>query len=396
MIILKNGKIIQENRILEGYSILVHEEKIQSILRNEKALPLEKEAEAVIDCTGKYISPGLIDIHSDYIETIISPRPVIMMDFNFSLREAERILVTSGITTMYHSISLYPFQEFGRKAVRNPENVMKLIDAINVLDTKPHIIHNRVHLRCEICCVDHKKDVEKMIRERKIHLLSFMDHTPGQGQYKDLKVYAKTLTAYDEKLSQEEIDKDILEKQSRKFFSLDEIRYLSKLARDHGITLASHDDESLEKLDFIEEWKANISEFPITLEVAREATKRNLWTVCGAPNIILGRSHSGNLSAREGICDGSLSIISSDYYPSAMLISLFTMHEEYGIPLYEMFKMVTANPAKAVGVYDKVGTIEEGKHADLLVIEKSNGYPAIMLAMVDGHIVFRTSNRYDQ
>ena len=120
-----------------------------------------------------------------------------------------------------------------------------------------------------------------------------------------------------------------------------------------------------------------------------------MWTVCGAPNIILGKSHSGNLSAIEGIIDEAISIISSDYYPSAVLSSIFKMHEEYGIDLTRMFRMVTSNPARAVGIFNKVGSIEEGKHADILLIEKKADYPVINLAMVDGHIVYRTSYRYD-
>lgn len=396
MLILKNGKIIREDGILEGHSLIINNEKIEKIIANSEVDNYQSGEVNIIDCTEKFISPGFIDIHSDYIENIISPRPIIMMDFNFSLREAERILVTSGITTMYHSISLYPFEEFGRKAIRNPENVYRLIDEIANLDNKPHIIHNRVHLRYEICSVEHKEEVRNLIDQGKIHLLSFMNHTPGQGQYKDLVVYSKTLTSYDDKLTEEEIQSDIEEKQNRMFLTLEEIVDLSKFALERGVKIASHDDDSVDKINLIAEWGADISEFPTNLEVAREATKRNLWTVCGAPNLMLGRSHSGNLSAREGILDKSISVISSDYYPSAMLISLFKMYEDYDIPLHEMFNMVTSNPAKAVGIYDKVGTIEEGKYADLLVIEKSNGYPAIKLAMVDGHVVFKTSYRHDK
>ncbi|MDO5028215.1 MAG: alpha-D-ribose 1-methylphosphonate 5-triphosphate diphosphatase [Bacillota bacterium] len=395
MIILKNGKLIQKDGILEGHSVLIKGDKIEKIVENSQVDLFDQGEVTIIDCTDKFISPGFIDIHSDYIENIVSPRPIIMMDMNFSLRETERILVTSGITTMYHSISLYPFEEFGRKAIRNPENVYKLIDEINKLDKEPHIIHNRVHLRYEICSVEHKEEIKKLIEEGKIHLLSFMDHTPGQGQYKDLLVYSDTMVSYNDKLTEEEIKKDIDEKQKRKFLSMEEILDLSDLAKKNKVTVASHDDDTLEKLDFVTAIGAKISEFPINLEVARKATEKGLWTVCGAPNLLLGRSHSGNLSAREGILDGSLSVISSDYYPSAMLVSLFKMHEDQGLPLHQMFKMVTSNPAQAVGIDHLVGSIEEGKQADLLLIEKSNGYPAIKLAMVDGHIVFRTSYRHD-
>ncbi|MDU1954288.1 MAG: alpha-D-ribose 1-methylphosphonate 5-triphosphate diphosphatase [Peptoniphilus lacydonensis] len=395
MIILKNGKIIRENDILENHSVLIEDDKIKKIVENDQVGNYLDGEYKIIDCSNKFISPGFIDIHSDYIENIISPRPVIMMDYNFSLHETERILVTSGITTIYHSLSLYPFDEFGRKEVRNPKNIYKLIDEIQKFDKGPHIIHNRLHLRYEICGIDHMKKVEDLIKEGKVHLLSFMNHVPGQGQYKDLKIYGKTLVSYDEKLTQKDIENRIHEKQSQKLLNLDEIEQLAKFALENKVKIASHDDDSIEKLCFNEKANISISEFPITLEIAKEATRRNMWTVCGAPNIILGKSHSGNLSAIEGIIDEAISIISSDYYPSAVLSSIFKMHEEYGIDLTRMFRMVTSNPARAVGIFNKVGSIEEGKHADILLIEKKADYPVINLAMVDGHIVYRTSYRYD-
>ena len=395
MIILKNGKIIRENDILENHSILIEDDKIKKIVKNDQVENYLYGEYKIIDCSNKFISPGFIDIHSDYIENIISPRPIIMMDYNFSLHETEKILVTSGITTIYHSLSLYPFDEFGRKEVRNPKNIYKLIDEIEEFDNGPHIIHNRLHLRYEICGIDHKEKVKDLIKEGKVHLLSFMNHVPGQGQYKDLEVYGKTLASYDDELTQKDIKDKIYEKQNQKLLSSDEIVKLAEFALENKVKIASHDDDSKEKLSFNERANISISEFPITLEIAKEATKRNMWTVCGAPNIILGRSHSGNLSAIEGIVNETISIISSDYYPSAVLSSLFKMNEEYGVDLARMFRMVTANPAKAVGIFDKVGSIEEGKHADILLIEKKSDYPVINLAMVDGHIVYRTSYRYD-
>lgn len=393
MIILYNGMIIKEDKILEGHSIEIEGEIIKDIIPNE--LVSYGEEDTFVDCTGKYISPGFIDIHSDYIENIVSPRPITVMNFNFSLRETERILVTSGITTMYHSLSLYPENDYGRKAIRHPENIKGLIEEIDQLEKEPHIIHNRVHLRYELSCINDMEMVANLIREQKIHLLSFMDHTPGQGQYANLEVYKKTQKSLIDGMTDKDVEEDINMRKAMNKLSIEEIQELARIAHQHGLKVASHDDDSIEKLDFVESIGATISEFPISLEIAKEATKRNLWTVAGAPNLLQGKSHSGNLSAQEGILNKCISIISSDYYPSAVLVSLFAMHEKHQIPLYEMFKMVTVNPAKAVGIEDKVGTVAKGKAADLLVIEKKNSYPAIKIAMVDGHIVFETRYRYD-
>lgn len=393
MIILYNGMIIQEEGILEGYSLEIEGTKIKSIIPNSQVQ--YEEDDTLVDCSDKYISPGFIDIHSDYIENIVSPRPITVMNFNFSLRETERILVTSGITTMYHSLSLYPENDYGRKAIRHPKNIRGLIEEINRLEKEPHIIHNRVHLRYELSCVSDFDMVAGLIDEGKIHLLSFMDHTPGQGQYADLDIYKKTQKSLIDGMTDADVEEDIQMRQAMNKLSIKEIHDLAKIAHDHGLKVASHDDDSIEKLDFVETIGASISEFPISLEIAKEATRRNLWTVAGAPNLLQGKSHSGNLSAQEGVLNQAISIISSDYYPSAMLVSLFDMHEKHGVPLHEMFKMVTINPAKAVGIDHRVGTIAQGKSADLLVIEKKNSYPAIKIAMVDGRMVFETRYRYD-
>lgn len=393
MIILKNGKILQENFILEGHSIIIQGEKIIDIVPNNEIGNYENSN--IIDCTDKLISPGFIDIHSDYVENIISPRPTTKMDFNFALKEAERLLVTSGITTMYHSISLFPDTSITRKEVRKSDNVFQLVEEINILDKEPHIIHNRVHLRYDITNINSKDKVKNLISQGKIHLLSFMDHTPGQGQYKDLEVYRETVKSYNEKMTDKDFENDVIERQNRPKLKFEQLIELSKHAKENGVSLASHDDDTLEKLDVVTEFGATISEFPITLEVARKAKEIGMWTVAGAPNLLLGKSHSGNLSALDGILDGSISVISSDYYPSAMLVNLFNVHEKHGISLTDMFNMVTINPARAVGIDDEVGSIDIGKNADLLVIEKKSKYPAIKLAMVDGHIVFQTSYRYD-
>jgi len=393
MIILKNGTIVKEDEVFKG-SVAIEDDKIIKILRDSEDLSEFKDAE-IIDVDGYYITPGLIDIHSDYIENIISPRPITMMDNMFSLREAERILLTCGITTMYHSISLYPEDEYGRKEVRNPKNVIKLIEDINKLDSEPHIIHNKVHLRYEVCNTTQVDEIKKLMEEGKIHLFSVMDHTPGQGQYKNLKIYKDTMKSYDAKLSEEDLDDDIESKKARKKLSIEDIKDFINYATDRDISVASHDDDSIEKLEFMKDLGIRISEFPLNLEVAREAKKKGLYTIAGAPNLMMGKSHSGNLSAREGVLDGSISMISSDYYPSAMLVSIFNMWENYGVDLNEMFNMVTINPARATGIGDEVGSIEEGKYADLLVINKKGKFPAIKMAFIDGHKVLETSYRYD-
>ncbi len=394
MYIIYNGKIVLQDGIVENHAIIVEEDRIIKLIPEEERLNYENYE--LVDAKGGLISPGFIDIHSDYIENIISPRPTALMNFNLGLKEAERILITHGITTMYHSLSLLNSRgKDNVKMVRKEKTVIDLIEAIANTRSQNHLLRHRVHARFEIDNLSMVDTVINLIKEDKVHLLSFMDHTPGQGQYRNLEVYKEILRGYDPNLSDEDLEMKIEKRRSKVKVKVDSLLHMAKIARDHGLSLASHDDDTVDKVRFNERFGTVISEFPITLEVAREAKKQGLWTVAGGPNVLMGRSHSGNLSAIEGILDGSINILCSDYYPLSMLHSLFLMNEKYGIPLHQMFAMVTINPAKAVNIDDEVGSIEPGKKADILIIHEKEDFPAITSCMINGQFVYKMKYRLD-
>lgn len=391
MFIITNGTIVLEDSLLENAAIVVEGDTIKKIMSVHEVEDYGSEY-AILDADGGFITPGFVDIHSDYIETIVAPRPTAMMDFNIGLRESERILVTHGVTTMFHSLSLYKEQDFGVKAIRQPRNANRLIEAINDTHTSDHMIRHRVHARFEIDNVEMAEQVKEHIRNGKIHLISFMDHTPGQGQYRNLEIYKKTIAGYQE-MTDAEAEAVIVKRQGKEKMTIDKIAEIAEVALANGLAVASHDDDSVEKLALVKRLGTTISEFPITLEVAEAAHSDGLWTIAGAPNILLGGSHTGNLSAAQGIREGSLSILCSDYYPAALVHAIFIMHKTYGISLVRMFRMLTINPAKAVKMDKDIGSIEEGKKADILIIKVKDGYPAIKSVMVDGKVVYRTEYR---
>lgn len=389
--IIHNGKIITEETILEGYAVVVEGEIIQSIIPQE-TVSAYTDAQ-LIDARGGYISPGFIDIHSDYIETIASPRPTSMMDFNISLREAEKILISHGITTMFHSLSFYREDVFTHKPMRNPNNIQRMVDAIDATHKELHLIRHRMHARFEIDNVDEIDTLVKNIEDGKVHLLSFMDHTPGQGQYRNLEVYRETLKGYRD-ISDDDVNVLIAERQSTEFLTSEKIKEVADIAISKGIAIASHDDDEIQKLELVKSFGTTISEFPITLEVAKKAKEIGLHTIVGAPNVLLGGSHSGNLSAAEAVANDCVDILCSDYYPAALLHAIFDLHEKHGNDLHKMFMMVSLNPAKAVKMDDELGSIKPGKKADILVIERmEDGYPMLTTTMVNGALITTTHYR---
>ncbi|BAC12929.1 phosphonate metabolism protein [Oceanobacillus iheyensis HTE831] len=391
--VIHNGNIIMEDSILTDHAVVIEGDRIKDVITEEEAIQLSNVE--FINANGGFISPGFIDIHSDYIESIVSPRPTSMMDMDISLREAEKILISHGITTMFHSLSFYKKDLFTHKPIRNPENVQRLVEAIHETHDRPHLIRHRLHARFELDNIEQIEQLVENIENDKVHLLSFMDHTPGQGQYRDLEVFSKTLKGY-RNLSDDEVNVIILERKSREQMTLEKIAEVAKIADNKGIAVASHDDDNEEKVKLVQSFGTTISEFPITLNVAKEAKNLGLQTIVGAPNVLLGGSHSGNLSAIEAIHEDAADILCSDYFPAALLLAVFQLHEEHQKELHEMFKMVTLNPAKAVRMDDELGSIKPGKKADILIINQmEDGYPMLTKTMVNGSLITTTNYRFN-
>jgi len=388
LIAIENGKIVTPDDIIENQVLLIEKDKIVGFANDTIG------AEYVANAHGQYIIPGLIDIHSDKIEQYINPRPTSRMDFEFALKTCERDLLSAGITTMYHSLSLFRDEIFGKCTFRTKENVQKMADLISDIHHRNHLIHHRLHLRIEIDNLDAFDVVREMIIQGKAHLISFMDHTPGQGQYSNLAMYHDAISKYNGKEIGTLGFNGVLDYHKEKdVLSYEQLKELAAVAHKNGISVASHDDDTIEKIMLNKTLGVDISEFPITLEAARLAKSNGFYTVAGAANILRNGSHSGNLSATEAVLEDCVDIICSDYYPAALLHSIFLMYHKYDVSLPQMVNLATLNPAKAMKTDKEYGSVEPGKKADLLIVDVLDGYPVITHVFVDGRTTYRVEYR---
>lgn len=374
---IRNGRIVTPDSVLEDRVLLIDGDRIRGIADTASG------ADEVIDAEGSYLTPGFIDIHSDRIEQLIQPRPTSQMGFELALKECEREMLGCGITTIYHAMSLMKDEFFGAAPLRTVENVRKFTNLVGTMHSRGHLIRHRVHLRIEIDNLAAVPVVQDMIERKCVHEISFMDHTPGQGQYRDLEIYERSISR--KKGLADMTMKEILAyHKSKEVMDFEALKGLADLAHANGIAVASHDDDTEEKLAVNQAIGVDISEFPIALETAQAARRRGFSTVIGAPNILLGGSHSGNMSAAEAICADCADILCSDYYPAAILHGIFTMALRQGVPLWEMVRRATLAPARAMKTDQDYGSLEPGKKADVLFIRVLDGVPAVTGALVDG------------
>lgn len=335
-----------------------------------------------INAQGRYIMPGFIDLHSDAIEKEIEPRPNTYFPINIALFELDKKLAACGVTTIFHALS---FAE-GEIGVRSNKMAAAIIKETNRLKAKM-CVKTKVHARFEITDDEAIPYIEDLIKDGCINLISFMDHTPGQGQFKEVtsfKNYFGTVYKKSEVELVKIIDKKLAVKESVKLH----IDYVAALCKAVGIPMASHDDDSEEKILWLHEMGIRISEFPVNMEAVGAARGNSIYICLGAPNIIRGNSQAKNLSARAALTQGYGDIICSDYSPMTILHAVFTLARLEILPLHKAVNMVSLNPAKAVGISDKKASIEEGKEADLIMVDTGEEIPRITKTFVSGREVF--------
>lgn len=338
--------------------------------------------ESAVDVGERLITPGFVDLHSDAVEKEIEPRPGTHFPVDGAIVELDKKLSTCGITTMFHAISFYEESVVGTRGTEMGAHIARRIQALNNVRL---LIDNRIHIRYEITSFGSLGAIEDLLQKGAAHLLSFMDHTPGQGQYPSLDRWMKDHEAVfglENDRAREVIDIMAEKKAS----SSANIHRLARQVLHHGIPLLSHDDDCCEKIDWMKKLGVTVSEFPTNEAAAIYAKKQKLATGMGAPNVVRGGSQNNNLSARRLIERGACDFLCSDYHPTSMLQAVYTASRATHMSLAETFELVTANPAKIAGLEDR-GRIGAGYRADLVVIDETF-LPSVMLTIKSGVPVY--------
>lgn len=370
---LSDLKIVLPDRVLENGSIRIEDGKIAEII--EGSAPT-----SVPSLHGLTLIPGLIDLHGDMLERDIEPRPSARFPTEMAIIEIDKRYAGCGITTAFTAVS------FAWRAgdLRSQESAIEIIEAVNRLNDVT-LVDMLVHARFEVTNPETGPILTDLLDRKQVQLVSVMDHTPGQGQYKNIDQYLefmqKWLGADLDSLgdAKERIlakMKENIEAAMERTRSWDIVEDVTRVAAAHNVPVASHDDDIAEKVERQAVMGITISEFPVTLEAARAARERGMKVIMGAPNAYRAQSTSNNLSAMEAIGHGLVDILATDYFPAAMLHVAFKLARDGHMPLHESVKLVSTNAAEAMNMQDR-GKIAVGYNADLVLVHENGLYPRV-------------------
>ena len=372
-LLITNAKIVTPTDVIDG-SVVVTDGLFSQIDESMSDLPLAEDFE------GDYLLPCFVELHTDNLEKHFKPRPGVSWPSEAAVMAHDAQMATSGVTTVLDAIRVgdtWPSENLR-------SNAKRIAQAIKTEKKKNTLrCEHLLHIRCEISCSDVIDQFEGFAEEKNLKLVSIMDHTPGQRQFVDEDKYREY---YQGKYSISDIEIDRMIAQQK----VDQSRYsrkhrsiLVEYAEKIGVPLASHDDAIIAHVEEAAGEGVTISEFPTTLEAAHAARGHKMKVLMGAPNLVLGGSHSGNISAMELAHQGLLDILSSDYVPNSLLHGGFMVAHQTEIKLPEAIAMASLTPAKMVGLDDR-GEISEGKKADLLRVKLEGDVPVIRSVWRDG------------
>ncbi|QRG07523.1 alpha-D-ribose 1-methylphosphonate 5-triphosphate diphosphatase [Xanthobacter dioxanivorans] len=359
-----NARLVLAEEVVTGH-VSVRDGRIAAI--GTGAVPAGAE-----DMGGDYLLPGLVELHTDHVEGHLHPRPKVRWNPLAAVLAHDAQIAASGITTVFDSLRVWP----DRKAVGMDGDAPVLIGALKEARAAGTLrADHLLHLRCEVPTDTVVEDAEAILATTGVQLISLMDHTPGQRQFASVEQF-RSYYMKKSAISAEEMDVIVaarLDFHDR--FARENRAGLVALAHAHGCVVASHDDATPEHVAEAIGDGVAIAEFPTTQEAARLSHEAGIRVLMGAPNLVRGGSHTGNVSAEALARAGLLDILSSDYVPSSLLWAAFDLARRVPpIGLPRAVRMVTKTPAEVAGLFDR-GEIAEGRRADLVRVTLAGDMP---------------------
>jgi alpha-D-ribose 1-methylphosphonate 5-triphosphate diphosphatase len=374
-IVIGNARVILADRVIERGWVALADGRIAEI--GEGDAPAGSD-----DAGGDLVMPGLIELHTDHLEAHYVPRPKVFWDPISAVVSYDGQLATCGITTVLDSLRVW--REDGAEDVDGRAGILA---AAITAAREANILRAEhfLHLRCEIPMPDVVEEAKELIDRPDVRLMSLMDHTPGQRQFRDevkLRDYYRGKAG-----GMTDAELDVLFKRRfdyQQAYAAKNMREIVALAHQYEIPLASHDDTTDENVTDAIRDRVSVAEFPTTMEAARGLHRAGIDILMGAPNVVRGGSHSGNIAAVDLAREGLLDILSSDYVPSSLLMGALQLPKQIpAIDLAAAVRTVTKTPAEAVGLNDR-GEIAVGKRADLIRVHVVRDVPVVRSVWREG------------
>jgi alpha-D-ribose 1-methylphosphonate 5-triphosphate diphosphatase len=376
--VIGNARVVLADRVIARGWVACADGRIAEI--GEGDAP-----QAVEDAAGDLLMPGMIELHTDHLETHYVPRPKVFWDPVAAVVSYDGQLATSGITTVLDSLRVW--REDGAESIDGRSGLLaKAIAAAreaNLLRAD-HFLH----LRCEVPMPTVVEEAKELVGRPDVRLMSLMDHTPGQRQFRDEVKLRDYYRGKGGGMTDAELDA-LFERRLayQKTYAATNMRAIVALAHQHQIPLASHDDTTEENVADAVRDRVSVAEFPTTIEAARGLHQAGIDILMGAPNVVRGGSHSGNIAAVDLAREGLLDILSSDYIPSSLLMAALQLPIRVpAIGLAAAVRTVTKTPAEAVGLTDR-GEIVLGKRADLIRVHVARDIPVVRSVWREGRRV---------
>ncbi len=372
--IFTHARVVLADQVLPDASVQVVDGLITAIDSGRCLVP------GAIDLDGDLLLPGLVEVHTDNLERHITPRPKVNFPVRGALLAHDTEMAGCGITTVLDAIGVGdPYGDgFRSRDQRELLEALDQLDAAGLLRSQHHI-----HVRCELPAANALHLFAPFAGHPRLRLISLMDHTPGQRQWTDIE-HARTYFTGKKGWTDARFAEELAAAPQRQAqYVAPHRQWFADFARAHAVALATHDDTTVEHVDEAQALGATMSEFPTSLAAARRAHELGLTTIAGAPNVVRGGSHSGNVAATALAQAGLLDGLSSDYVPASLLQAAWRLHHEAGFSLPAAVGVVTEGPARAAGFRDR-GRLAPGLRGDLVRVRDLQGLPVVRAVFVGG------------